>query len=189
MNTQLVWKSPKAGQPADLPATLLERLLDRGSLTLRVRAYCQQQAQPFSLRLLEQRWVKPSREEAKTLGINPRQAVLSRNIQLCCGDEVVIFAHTIVPRSSLRGRSRYLGRLGTRPLGAALFSDPSMRRSRISMARLKPNHSLYASAIKHSRQSPQCIYGRRSCFYIAGKPLLVAEFFLPGAFIGASTKR
>jgi len=90
-----------------------------------------------------------------------------------------VFARTVIPASSLRGRLRRLSMLGTRPLGALLFADPGMRRDAPEIARIHPGHDIFLQAVQHSRARPAAIWGRRSVFYLDNKPLLVSEIFLP----------
>ena len=81
-------------------------------------------------------------------------------------------ARTMIPRTSLEGRLRRLTQLGDRPLGAALFADPSTRRKRLEVAWIPPAHPLFPDL-----QHPA--WGRRSLFQVANKPILVYEVFLP----------
>jgi chorismate--pyruvate lyase len=85
-----------------------------------------------------------------------------------------------MPRQTLVGRLRRLADLGTRPLGATLFADPSMRRGPVEVARLMPDqglHRLVAGAVPECAKQP--VWGRRSVFRLSDKPLLVYELFLP----------
>ena len=66
------------------------------------------------------------------------------------------------PLGTLTGRNQQLRRLGTRPLGAFLFRDPGLRRDEVRVVRDASGH-----------------WGRRSRFLLRGRPLLVAEYFLP----------
>ena len=47
------------------------------------------------------------------------------------------------------------------------------------VARLQPGHPLFELATKHLHQKPAELWGRRTLFYYAQKPLLVNEIFLP----------
>jgi chorismate--pyruvate lyase len=103
-----------------------------------------------------------------------------RQVQLLCEQRSWIYARTVIPAMSLRGRLQRLAHLGTRPLGAMLFADPGMQRGVVELARILPGQVLFDVALSHSRQRPQEIWGRRSVFRLADKPLLVSEVFLPG---------
>lgn len=165
-----------------LPARTLSRetacwLLDRGSLTRRLQQACSGR---FSVRLLGQRWQRPLHEEARLLGLDPRQWVLTRQVLLQCDGIPWVYARTVIPRQTLKGRLRHLADLGTRPLGATLFADPSMRRGPVQVAQLAAGqgmHQLVSDAVSSS--SKERVWGRRSVFRLSDKPLLVYEVFLP----------
>ena len=82
----------------------------------------------------------------------------------------------------MTGRQRQLAHLGNRPLGAALFADATMRRDEVEVACMRPTHRLFDTATAALGESPEMIWGRRSVFYVGGKPLLVNEVFLPPVF-------
>jgi chorismate--pyruvate lyase len=42
-----------------------------------------------------------------------------------------------------------------------------------------PNMAQYALATRDIEARPDCLWARRSCFYLNGKALLVSEVFLP----------
>jgi chorismate--pyruvate lyase len=126
----------------------------------------------LELSLLGQRWVGPTINEARQLAIGSRHLCLERRIQFELDHESVVLARTLMPRASLSGRLRRLTQLGTRPLGAALFADPSTRRLQLEVAWVPPFHPLFPDL-------RQPAWGRRSLFSIAGKPILVYEIFLP----------
>ena len=104
---------------------------------------------------------------------------LVREVELLCGGVPWVFARTLIPARSLRGPVRRLTRLGTKPLGAVLFSDPKVERGRMQIAHLFPRHPLFSSAVARLEQVPQDIWGRRTLYYLDRRPLLVNELFLP----------
>ncbi len=69
--------------------------------------------------------------------------------------------------------------LGTKPLGELLFTDPTVKRDPIEVARLTPGEWLYEMAVLEENYRPDELWARRSRFYIGGKVLLVNEIFLP----------
>lgn len=113
------------------------------------------------------------------LGAGPEQATWIREVRLHCGRETWVFARTLMPMRSLRGPLRALTRLGRRPLGEVLFSDPTTRRLRVEVARITPRHHLFAHATVHLRRPPAAIWGRRTLFLYGGERILVNELFLP----------
>ncbi len=102
-----------------------------------------------------------------------------REVELLCNGIPHVYARTLIPKSSLTGRASHLQGLGSKPLGALLFSDPTTRRSVIEYARLVANHRLYQWAMDSMRGMESELWGRRTLFCYAGKPLLVNEIFLP----------
>jgi chorismate--pyruvate lyase len=151
----------------------LHWLLDPASLTRRLQQLC---GDGFRVRLIEQGWGLPRPDEAQVLGMDGRERAIVRQVQLMCAEHPWIYARTVIPATSLRGRLRRLVHLGTRPLGAMLFADPGMRRGVVELARVRPGQALYDDAMHAVTERSGAIWGRRSVF----RPLLVSEIFLPG---------
>lgn len=160
----------------DVPAGLSTWLLDAGSLTQRLRQAC---AGRFRVRVLRQEWARPSRDEARVLKLRLEAWAWIREVQLLGDDQPWVFARTLIPARTLRGRGRRLTRLGTKPLGAVLFADPGVRRGPVEIARVLAGQRLHRRAFAGFAEPPDAIWGRRSVFRIDGHPLLVCEIFLP----------
>lgn len=129
--------------------------------------------------MLTEEWVKPDHSEAKLLGIPPVQKVLLRQVHLKCGDQLCVYARSVIPLSTLQGKHQRLQYLGNKPLGEYLFANPTLKRSKIEWSKLDKGSSLFSIALDHQTESEQAIWGRRSLFQIDTKSLLVSEFFLP----------
>lgn len=151
-------------------------LVDSGSLTQRLQARCRN----FFVGQVRQRWAHPQPDEAVLLGMRAHQHALRREVCLTCEGKPVVFAHSVLPRRSLRGEWRDLGRLGARPLGAALFANAAVERTPLTYRKLMPNHALYQRAAAILQDRPSCLWARRSVFMLHGSPILVTEVFLPG---------
>ncbi len=151
-------------------------LFDPASLTSRLIAACDGQ---FRVRVMSQSWGTPLFNELKRLEMRSREVALIREVFLYCDDEPWVFARTVIPRSTLTGKQKYLANLGSRPLGAVLFADPNMRRDHFEVACMRPGELLYDHANQLHTDKPDFIWGRRSAFYLSDKPLLVNEIFLP----------
>jgi chorismate--pyruvate lyase len=177
MPTATQWRSYRHYRRSELPASLAVWLLDSASLTRRLQGLC---GGGFRVRVLSQLRGRPRRDEAAALGMRRGALAIVRQVQLLCGTQPQVYARTVIPVSSLTGRVRRLVRLGTRPLGAMLFADRGMRRGDVELARIRDGEPLYADAIRESGVGAGVIWGRRSVFRVAKKPLLVSEFFLPG---------
>lgn len=170
------WRRLDVGRPVGVPAGLYAWLADRGSLTARVIDAC---AGQFRVRVRAQGWGRALSSERKALGMRRSALALIREVELQCHGESWVFARTVFPASSLKGRARRLTLLGDRPLGAVLFADPSTKRQRMEAARFDARHALFHDACGHWQQPPAELWGRRTLFCYQGKPLLVNEIFLP----------
>jgi chorismate--pyruvate lyase len=168
---------PASRQPAAaIPSAVYPWLIDPGSLTQRIKLAC---GGPFRVEVIRQGWGRPQLNEMRRLGMRLSRYGLIREVRLLCNERPWVFARTVIPASSLRGRLRRLAMQGTRPLGATLFADPGMRREEPEIARIHSGHGIFVEALRHSRARPAAIWGRRSVFYLDDKPLLVSEIFLP----------
>ncbi|MDH5610880.1 MAG: chorismate lyase [Gammaproteobacteria bacterium] len=150
-------------------------LFDTSSLTARLIRYS---SGNFHVELLSQIIGRPTLDEAKALNIATGQYALIRQVHLCCSNKIVVYARTVIPLSTLKGAERSYGTLGSRPLGAMLFADRSMRRNEIMVTRLLPENALY----EKTGAQGEAVWGRRSVFYVGEKPLLVSEYYLPSLF-------
>jgi len=167
-------------RPAAVPEAAWSWITEPGSLTRRVQDGCDG---VFDLRLLRQGWGEALPSERRLLRADRHGRDLIREVELLCDGAPRIFARTVMPARSLIGRARELSRLGTRPLGAVLFADPSTRRGIVECTRLSPAHALFAVATAHwAGERPTQLWGRRTVYRYAGRPLLVNEIFLPVLF-------
>ena len=117
--------------------------------------------------------------EAQQLNMRVSSFALVRQVHLLCDNKPWVFARTVIPPHTLRGKQRRLAKLGKKPLGAVLFADKSMKRTEMEIASIWPGQYLYQLATYHLPQTDQPIWGRRSVFYLNNHPLLVSEIFLP----------
>ena len=161
--------------PACADARLRHWLRDRGSLTRRIQARCDD----FHLQLLSQRSAPAGPDEARAIGLKPGMKCIEREVTLNCGNRAVVFAHSVLSPQSLKGPWRMLGGLGAKPLGAALFADPCIRRFPLRFRQLSVHHRLYPRAAHCLRRPPPVLCARRSLFVLHDAPLLVTEVFLP----------
>jgi chorismate--pyruvate lyase len=152
-------------------------LRDPGSLTRSIQQTCG--AGRFGVDLVSQRHGPALPSEARLLDAGPAPAMLVREVRLNCGHKTWVFARTLMPMSGLDGGLAALTRLGRRPLGEVLFSDPTTRRRCIEVACIGPRHHLFAPATAHLRRPPAVLWGRRTLFDYRGSPILVNELFLP----------
>ncbi|MDI1298284.1 chorismate lyase [Methylotenera sp.] len=162
-------------------------LIDNGSLTARL----QQHFSTFAVEPTVVKYGKLIQDEAALLHQPNYQISLIREVLLISDQQPVVFAHSILPRTSLQGAWHGLGRLGNKPLGATLFANPKVKRTTLSYKKLTPNHALYQHATRHLTQKPEVrkpsyLWARRSIFSLSCANIMVTEVFLPQLLV---TKR
>ena len=182
-HTEPRWTDWRRQRLAAVPAGVLEWLRDEGSLTQRVIQACGRGE--FRVRVLHQGWAAPLYSESRLLKMRRGSTALLREVELLCNSHPWVFARTLIPATSLRGSARRLGRLGDKPLGAVLFSDPHIHRGLTQVARLQQRHPLFEAASSHLTVKPPELWGRRTLFFVAKRPILVNEIFLPDIPQGA----
>jgi chorismate lyase len=149
-------------------------LLHRGLLTRRIEKRCEK----FSVRLLFQGAARAGVDE-RPPGVSRAQLVLVREVSLRCASTPVIFAHSIAGLRHLRGPWRALSTLGSRPLGAALFDNPRVRRHPMRFRKLISRHALHQKACREAGRPLPALWARRTPYTLRGAPILVTEVFLP----------
>jgi chorismate lyase len=160
-------------------------LINSASLTARL----QQKYAHFAVKPVAVKYAKAIADEAALLHLPARKTALIREVLLLGNNQPVVFAHSVLPRTSLRGAWNGLGRLGNKPLGATLFANPKVKRTPLSYKKLSKNHVLYRQAVKHllnaqqisqkTTQVPPFLWARRSIFSLNCATILVTEIFLP----------
>jgi len=121
----------------------------------------------------------PSRDETKMLGLRDKQLVHVREVILCADGTPVVFAHSVVAMRDMDGAWRGVGKLGSRPLAAALFANPRVTRFPLEYRQVNRLHHLHARVRSAGLSPPPVLWARRSLFRLRGRPLLVTEVFLP----------
>lgn len=147
--------------------------MDKGSLTAKLIELSQGD---FTVKVLRQIYARANPSESDALGIAHHSLSLIREVILLGHNQPWVFARSVLPLNSLNGKLRHLRKQGSRPLGAFLFSQRHLLRSPIALALINRHHG-YAP---ENLIGDHLVWGRRSIFYVAGKPLLVSEVFLPG---------
>ncbi len=134
---------------------------DAGSLTKRLKFAS---SNNFSVKLNEERWQTnlPVAVRALFGPVDRSHKFWSRKVTLLGYDTPWVKAHTLIPEHSLLSPLKQVMELNTQPLGEYLFNHPDLVRCAMDVTPLSGD-----------------TWGRRSLFYLFGKPILVAEFFLP----------
>ncbi len=105
-------------------------------------------------------------------------AGLFREVELCCADQVWVFAQTVIPDSTLCVHP-WLAELGDASLGETLHELSGVERSSYEYAWLPAAERLSARALREADLAPAGLWARRSRIRLRGAPLLVQEVFLP----------
>lgn len=150
-------------------------LISTDSLTARLKS----RYTDFRVLPLTQRNAKADLEEVQYLALSSHEHAVIRDVLLYGNNKPVVFAHSILPKRSLRGKWCQLGRLGNKPLGEALFANPQVTRTPLMYKKLTSHHPLYKRAVANLAYSPEYLWARRSVFSLNCAHILVTEVFLP----------
>jgi chorismate--pyruvate lyase len=166
------WRPLDRARLARLPPWLIPWLADPGSLTERLQQHFHGRLEVWPL---GQRRIALGRDEGRLLDLPRGRRVRLREVLLCVDGLPRVYARSLLPDASLRGRMYPLARLGRRPLGAWLFAQPDLRRDHMDLARVPLPAGLPPEC---ASAGPGHAWARRSRFRVAGAPLLVTEAFL-----------
>lgn len=137
----------------------------------------------FSLRVIQLGVRQPTLDETFALQIPANRPIQVRQVELSCNKQPVVVAETLIPLTPKGCVHRWVAQLGTRSLGALLFSHPSFVRGQLTFARLDSRHPLFSMAIdslKHGSDQdrpPKYFWMRRSRFSFKKQRILVTEIF------------
>lgn len=108
--------------------------------------------------------------------------VLTRDVLLVCGNTPVVYAHSVLQPGDRGAGWRLMKGMGSQPLGAALFTDPRIERSKLRQRKLGRGHPLHRQAMLAAgiARTDVMLWARRSLFMAGKSPILVTEVFLPG---------
>ena len=179
MDTDNSWHLLSAENEGVIPLAIRPWLIETGSLTARIKSLCRGGTGEFSVELLGQK-VRPAKvHEQALLQLSSNDSVIVRQVYLYCDMQPVVYARSLIPTLVLKNRFSDLENLGEQPLGEKIFSDPQLERSPIEWITISQESKVYRDATKALSNKPENLYGRRSLFYGAAKPILISEYFLP----------
>ncbi len=121
----------------------------------------------------------PAIDEAALIGLCGKQFAHVREVVLLADEVPVVFAHSVVTLKDLSGIWRSVGKLGNRPLAAALFANPLVKRFPLQYRLINRHHYLHARVRAAGLNPPTRLWARRSLFHLHERPILVTEVFLP----------
>ncbi|MBB1313363.1 MULTISPECIES: chorismate--pyruvate lyase family protein [Aliivibrio] len=140
-------------------------LLGLDSLSRRLEQHCQ----VLSVSVLDNTHVDSSALRADEIALIGDGVCLRRKVVLR-GDAVDwIYGRTLIPLSSLQDQPHDLTKQGHVPLGITVFSAQDVFRDQLQVAKILTEKGE--------------LFARRSRLWMNGKPMLVAELFLPKASI------
>lgn len=169
-----IWQSI---HDTSIPAPAVDWLSFRNSMTMRLRAHCDN---TLTVQVIAHDWQRATPEDTDYLGIEREEPIIAREVLLCCYDQPWMYARTALPKRLVESFDTELVDLGTRPIGEILFADPGMTRSEFEVARLTVGEAAYEQAITHTGLSEDTLWARRSIFHLPNKgDLAITEVFLP----------
>ncbi len=165
------------------PLPMREKLLNNGSLTRYILDRC---SGKFSVQVQQQTFTTATQGEQQLLQIRHNTRISLRTVHLYCGETPWVFARTVIPVPALQGRLKQLTKLGTKPLGAVLYSEPNLIRHQPQYTKIFPCEMHFAEAISafngksemELETEPEFLWGRRVVYEIEHSPILVNEIFL-----------
>jgi chorismate lyase len=149
-------------------------LIGKGLLSLRMKAVL---GERFVLRLVDQ-WSGLLGAAHQSSLRSRDNAGLFRDVEMRCGEQVWVFAQTIMPDSTLCAHP-WLAELGDSALGETLSDLSGVERSSYEYAWLPAEEAVTARALRDAEIKPAGLWARRARVSLRGAPLLMQELFLP----------
>jgi len=141
----------------NIPEKVIFWIRDDQSLTQKLKI----RYKDFRVEVHRQEESEPYNNEIYMLGTE--QEFIIREVNLYGNNKPVVFARSVIPKNT---KTSSILKIGKKPLGEILFSDPEILREPIKITLHKNN-----------------IWGRRSVFVVNNCRILVSEFFLKDLFI------
>jgi len=138
-------------------------LLERGSLTLKLRQTCP----ALKVKVLDEAFASPLVDEAEKLHIEPNHQAWLRCVQIECENQPLIYARTVIPHFNANNPWHQIQQLGNQPLGEILFSRNDLQRSEFEFC-----------LSNHWPELNQSLLARRCIFIQNQAPLLLTEVFI-----------
>lgn len=151
-------------------------LLEPNSLTAKLKQHCSE----FTVQVLNENTfsLNPGQQQllacAEAVGIN-------REVLLLCDGKPMVYAQSWLPVTQDMQQQQLLA-LGDRPLGDVIFQHPDLKRTEIEVAQFDCQHPVQQLVSQYS-EVIKPLWGRRSVFSLARSRFLVAEIFLPEAYL------
>ncbi|WP_375751860.1 chorismate lyase [Vibrio sp. HN007] len=140
---------------------LLDWLQEEGSLSRRLEKECQD----LSVNLLSNHVIQGESLTTQEVSLLSNEACILREVILNGDDSQWVVGRTLMPLSSLEDQQYDLSELGEIPLGLTVFRAEEVYRDKLQAGWANTSYGK--------------LLARRSRLWMNGKPLLVAELFLP----------
>ncbi|WP_353433094.1 chorismate lyase [Polynucleobacter sp. MWH-UH23A] len=172
------WNRVDSGEIHRAPLQWQPWLSDTGSLTQKIENAI---GQKLTVKVLRDRPQSLHDDELQSFR-NRIKRCRVREVLLCVNETPLVIARSIIPTLSSSGSNHSILRLGTRPLGAVLFSKTRMHskaRPQRDIARIDRSSPLWKGFNKTGIALPSSLWARRTLYRLKGHPILVNEVFLP----------
>jgi chorismate--pyruvate lyase len=181
------WNRVDSGELHRAPRQWQPWLSDTGSLTQKIEKAI---GQKLVVKVLQDRRQSLHQDEHHFFR-NRIQRCRVREVLLCANETPLVIARSIIPTLSSSGSNHAILRLGTRPLGAVLFSKTRMHsktRPQRDIARIDKNSILWKGFHRGGTTLPSALWARRTLYHLKGHPILVNEIFLPALLKYSASK-
>ena len=172
------WNRVGSGEIHRAPREWQPWLSDTGSLTQKIEKAVGQKLEVQVLRDCPQTL---NSDESRYFHFKIRRCRV-REVLLCVNGIPLVMAHSVIPTLSASGSNHAILRLGTKPLGAVLFSKTRMHskaKPARDIARLDKTSVLWKKSAQHFSGLSSPLWARRTLYRLKGHPILVNEIFLP----------
>lgn len=160
-NKEPTWQYYRCLSKLQFPSNM-NWLLNPNSTTQQMRRI----SDNYKVLKLQQGWDMMSKTESLALkSCHGRLQGIVREVEIYCDEQIWMYGRTVIPKTTLTGKERRLLALGNQSIGEILFADPTLVRSEFEVAKIK--------------YQDEDFWGRRSFFFVSGKPLLMTEIFMP----------
>ena len=179
------WNRVDSGEIHRAPLQWQPWLSDTGSLTQKIEKAI---GQKLTVQVLRDRPQSLHQDEYLYF-LNRIKRCRVREVLLCVNETPLVIARSIIPTLSSSGSNHSILRLGTRPLGAVLFSKTRMHskaKPQRDIARIDKSVPLWKDFNKAGITLPSSLWARRTLYHLKGHPILVNEVFLPALLKYAS---
>ncbi|MDG3086658.1 chorismate lyase [Vibrio hannami] len=142
---------------------ILDWLQEEGSLSRRLAQKCHD----LTVNLLCNRVISSEQLNLQEISLLSEEECILREVILNGDDEEWVIGRTLMPLSSLEDQQYDLSKLGEIPLGLTVFRAEEVSRDKLQAGWAETSYGK--------------LLARRSRLWMNGKPLLVAELFLPNS--------